>query len=197
MALLGWRLSVSVPSSQLLRGEYLALLVMSGVLEIYRVPIRGGLAAGLSTVSVVVAVILGGDLPAMAMSLGGLASLVGGRRALTPSVFNAGTYAIATAGGGLVASLAGHPVSGPSTDYNIAGPLVFTAAYFLVTTVLVGVYSLASGRGGKAVDQLLNLGMHLALVVISASLGISIALAYRNFGLISLYFMCVTLSMLA
>lgn len=170
---------------------------MFAVLEIYRVPIRGNIAAGFSTVSVVVAVILGGELPAWAMSLGGLAILVSGSKVLRPAVFNAGTYAIAAAAGSLAASLAGYPVGGPALAFRLAGPLIFVAVHGLVTAVLVGIYSVLSERGGKAIDQLLCLGIHIILVVISMSLGVSIALAYENFGPISLYFMCVILPMLS
>lgn len=196
--LLGWRFVYAGPAlSNLLSVPNLALLAMFAVLEVYRVPIHGNIAAGFSTVSVVVAVILGGELPALAMSLGGLAILVNGPKMLRPAVFNAGAYAISAAAGSIVASLAGYPVLRPTVAFRLAGPLIFVAVYALVTAVLVGIYSALTSRGGKPIDQLLSLGIHGLLVVISMSLGVSIALAYVNFGQISLYFMCVILAMLS
>ncbi len=198
IALLGWRLAHSGSLlDDLLSAPYLALLVLFAVLEIYRVPMRGNIAAGLSAVSIVVAVILGGELPAMAMSLGGLAILVNGRNKFRAAVFNVGTYAISAAAGGAVAALVGYPVEGPSAALRITGPLIFVTAYALVTTILVAIYSALTARGGRTIDRLVSLGVHAILLVVSMSLGVFAALAYSNYGPISLYFTCVILALVS
>ncbi|MEX0975066.1 MAG: GGDEF domain-containing protein [Bacillota bacterium] len=181
----------------LFKGEYLALLATFAVLETNRIPVRAGAAVGFSTAAVVAAVIIGGDLPAMALSLGGLATWATRKRSARSAVFNAGVYASSAAAGSLVASLMGYPIQEPWTGLSMAGPLVFTAAYSVLTAVLVGLHSVTDSRGARAVDHMYNLGLHLANIVISTSLGTSAALAYRTLGAASLYLMCVTLSVIA
>lgn len=197
LALLGWRLFFSPASADVVRGEYLALLLLFGVLEIYRMPIRGGVASRITMIPVVTAVIIGGDLAASLISLGGLFTLVRGRRALATALFNSGTYALASIAAGAAASLAGKSVSGPTIGLDLTGPTIFTAVYFLVTSFVTGVYALLRNMGIKSADQLLNIGMQFGFVVLSMSLGMSMALTYQSLGTTSLYFLCTMLSMSA
>ncbi len=160
-------------------------------------PIRGGVAARISMIPVVTAVIIGGDLAALFISLGGLFTLARGRRALAAALFNSGTYALASIAAGATASLAGQSVSAPTTGLDLTGPTIYTAAYFVVTSLVTGVYALLRNSGIKSAGQLLNMGIHFGVVVLSMSLGISMALTYQSLGITSLYFLCAMLSMLA
>jgi diguanylate cyclase (GGDEF)-like protein len=182
---------------ELLRGEYLALLAMFAILEINRMPVRAGVAVGFSFVAVVAALLLGGELPALVLNLGGLLMLVIQRRTARTPVFNAGTYILSTASGLLAASYLGYPMRVPSPGLNMTGLIIFVGFYCVANSLLVGIYSVLSHSRGKAADQIYNFGLHLLHIVISASLGTSLALAYRTLGPTNLYFMCVTVSLMA
>ncbi len=181
----------------LFRGEYLVLFAMFAAMEINRMPIRAGVSVGFSFIAVVAASLLGGDLPALVLSLGGMVMWAARRTSLRSAVFNTGTYALAVLAASLSASGFGHPLSVPTTEIDTAGLLLFICSYAIVNALVVGAYSLLISREAKALDHLYNFGLYVLHMLISASLGTSIALACRTFGPTNLYFMCATLSVMA
>lgn len=185
----------AVPS--ILKGEYLALLGMFIVLEVNRMPARAGLTVGFSFVAVVAAMLLGGELPALAVNLGALAPWLVQKKAPRLVVFNSGVFILSTAGGSAAAAYLGYPAGYPAAELNVTGLLVFVGFYTLTNAALVSIYSLLNESRVKAVDYAYNLGLHGLHVVISTSLGTSVALAFKTLGATNLYFLCLTLSVMA
>jgi len=197
LAILGGRLLVHRDAfTGLLRGEYLALLVLAAVFELTRMPLRCGLAGGFGSTAVVVALILGGEIPAQFVSLGPLVHLAKRGRA-RKAFFNTGVYIISAAAGATAASLAGYPVRDPLSGLNMTGPMIFISVHFIVNSILAGLYSILVVSCRRAVDHLYNFWMSALYVCMSTALGVMAAISHRTFGAISLYFMCFSFSALA
>lgn len=182
---------------ELLRSEYLVLLVMFAVLEIYRMPVRADLTVGFSLTAVISALLFGGPTPAILINVGALARLPFRKNSLRPTFFSTGVLVLSAAGGIAAASSLGYTFSGSFSVRSLPALLAFVAGHFLANTVLVGAYSLLSQRAGGPADHAYNFGFHLVNAMVSGLMGSVTALSYSAVGPTSFYFLCGTLTAVA
>ena len=192
-----WRIAAEPDSAVgFLKPEYLVLVLLYAVLEYAGMYVRSGVIVSFSLAAVMAAAIIGGEVPALLVGLG---SLIVAKLKSLPALtafsmqesigFRAAASTAAAACGGWPSAL-GQADGGK-------GIAVFSLAYTVAGSLIVGSLSLLSASRSTLRDQMYKLGFHAAHTVIATSIGPFAGTMYAYWGAGAFVVSCATVSALA
>jgi two-component system cell cycle response regulator len=193
-----WRIAAEPDSAVgFLKPEYLVLVLLYAVLEYAGMYVRSGVIVSFSLAAVMAAAIIGGEVPALLVGLG---SLIVAKLKSLPALTafsNAGVHWLSVAAASTAAAACGGWPSALGQADGGKGIAVFSLAYTVAGSLIVGSLSLLSASRSTLRDQMYNLGFHAAHTVIATSIGTFAGTMYAYWGAGAFVVSCATVSELA